>query len=91
MPKKTDTKQKVYLFVCKNPGRNTYEISKSLRMSGGKVRYALYSLEKEGLIKFKIQRSSSRIKKLSYPVDAWKLLPSKIKRELKGLFLKRHK
>lgn len=89
MPKRSNTKEIVYSFICNNPGMSTYEISKRLNMSGGKVRHALYKLEKDGLVKFKSDKRNPRFKKLSYPVDTWKLLPSKIKFELKKFFVRR--
>lgn len=70
------------MFVCQNPGRSTYEISKKLNMSGGRVRHALLRLHKMGLVKFKFVRASSRIKKLTYPVSFFDLLSSRIRREL---------
>lgn len=85
MGRRSDTQQIIYEFVCFNPGKSTYEISKQLKMSGGKVRYALNKLKEMGLIKFKFVKSSYKIKKLSFPIDAWKLLPYSLKRRLKQL------
>ncbi|MCS7105905.1 MAG: ArsR family transcriptional regulator [Candidatus Aenigmarchaeota archaeon] len=85
MPKKSESEYKIYMFVCQNPGLCTYEISKKLMMSGGKVRYFLSKLEKKGLVKFKFDRKNPRIKKLSYPVSTLELLPKKIKILFKNL------
>lgn len=74
------TEEKVYDFVCKRPGLCTYDIQKKLKMSGGRVRHALQQLNNRGLVKFRFVRKSPRIKKLSYPVDAWKLVPAGLKR-----------
>ena len=81
------TEQLVYEFICSNPGKSTYEISKTLRMSGGRVRHALTKLSEKGLIRFKIVRSSYRIKRLSFPIEVWKLLPPRIRKQLKELKL----
>jgi hypothetical protein len=51
-------------------------------MSGGRVRYALSRLAAIGLIKFKFERTNPRIRKLTYPVDAFDLLPKSLKKEL---------
>jgi predicted transcriptional regulator len=72
----------VYDFVCECPGCSTYHISKELGMSGGKIRYFLSRLKHKKLIKFKFERKNPRIKKLSYPVGYWYLLPKTIKMEL---------
>ena len=82
------TEEIIYSFVCKHPGLCTYEISKKLSMTGGRVRYALLKLENVGLIKFKFDRKNPRIKKLCYPVDAWNLLPRNLKKELKSVQIK---
>lgn len=87
MPKEESTKDKVYKFVCENPGMSTYEISKKLQMTGGRVRHVLTTLWKEGLIKFKFERQSPRIRKLSYPVSFVDLLPKSLKKEMKKLQL----
>jgi DNA-binding MarR family transcriptional regulator len=63
----------------------TYEISKRLRMSGGRVRYFLLRLQKKGLVKFKFDRKNPRIKKLTYPLTTLELLPKNIKAQLKFL------
>ncbi|HDJ96731.1 MAG TPA: transcriptional regulator, partial [Candidatus Aenigmarchaeota archaeon] len=55
---KARTQLIVYEFVCKNPGMCTYEISKKLKMSGGRVRHALNQLKKSGLIKFKYEKKN---------------------------------
>jgi len=92
MPKRSSTEDVVYNFVCKNPGKCTYFISKNLNMSGGRVRHALNVLNKKGLIRFKFERKNPRIKKLTYPVSAWRLLPRKIRGQLKKIEVKiRHK
>lgn len=80
---KLTTEQQIYEFVCSNPGKSTYEISKILKMSGGKVRHALMKLKERGLIKFKVVRASYRIKKLSFPTKVWELLPPSLKDQLK--------
>ena len=84
MARKT-TEQVVYEFICSNPGKSTYEISKSLKMTGGRVRHALKKLKERGLIKFRAMRSSYRIKKLSFPINVWKLLPNSLKKQLKQM------
>ncbi|MDI6825701.1 MAG: hypothetical protein QMD36_00695 [Candidatus Aenigmarchaeota archaeon] len=85
MPKESYTEDVVYAFVCRHPGMCTYFISKKLGMTGGRVRYALSKLKEKGLVKFKFERRSTRIKKLTYPVDAWSLLPKVLREELKGM------
>jgi len=82
---KIKTEDRIYAFVCENPGLSTYEISKRLRMTGGRVRYALSKLKESGLIKFKFERTSARVRKLSYPVNAWELLPRTLRQELKKM------
>ena len=72
----------VYEFICKNPGLSTYEISKKLRLSGGKVRYSISKLEKIGLIKCKFVSNPGRIKKLSFPIKSFTLIDRKIKSKL---------
>lgn len=76
------TEQIIYEFICSNPGKSTYEISKTLKMTGGRVRHALNKLKNCGLIKFKFLRESCRVKKLSFPVEFWKLLPKTLRKEL---------
>lgn len=88
MPKKSTAEDVIYKFVCKNPGNCTYYISKKLGMSGGKVRYFLSKLHQKGLIKFKFDRNNPRIRKLTYPVSSWGLLPKDIKRRLKNIIKK---
>lgn len=83
VPKENPAKDKVYEFVCGNPGMCTYDISKRLQMTGGKVRHALTMLSQEGLIKFKFVRQNPRIKKLSYPTNFIELLPGSLKKEIK--------
>jgi predicted transcriptional regulator len=83
------TEEIVYSFVCENPGLCTYEISKKLEMSGGRVRYALKKLEQNGLVKFKFRKENPRIKKLTYPVDVWSLIPKELKPHLLKL-MKKH-
>jgi len=80
-----ETEDIVYEFVCENPGLSTYEISQKLQMSGGRVRYALNSLQKKGLIKFKFEKNNPRIKKLSIAVKAWELLPPALKKKWKSI------
>jgi predicted transcriptional regulator len=79
VPEKEETEDIIYEYVCRNPGKSTYEISKNLRMSGGRVRHFLSSLEKKGLVTFKFVRQSSRIKKLTFPVNSFKLIPKNLK------------
>jgi predicted transcriptional regulator len=79
-----ETEDRIYEDVCKNPGKCTYEISKGLNMSGGKVRHALSSLEQKGLVMFKFVRQSPRIKKLTFPVNDFKLMPKSLKILLKN-------
>ncbi len=81
MTKNSRAMHTVYCYVCSNPGQSTYQISKDLGMTGGNVRHALYELRKEGLIKFKFDKRNPRLKKLTYPVEAWRLLPSRLKFE----------
>jgi len=81
--KEGETEDKVYEFVCENPGKSTYDISKKLNMSGGKVRHALFSLEQKGLVVFKFIRQSPRTKKLTFPVNSFKLIPKDLKNLLK--------
>ncbi len=83
MPRESYTEDIVYAFVCRHPGMCTYEISKKLNMSGGRVRYALKKLKESGLVKFKFVKKNPRIKKLTYPVDAWSLLPKTAKEEMR--------
>ena len=80
--KKSDTCDMVYKFVCRYPGLSTYEISKRLNMSGGRVRHALSRLHQMGLIKFKFERTNPRIRKLTYPVSSFELLSRRIKKKL---------
>jgi predicted transcriptional regulator len=75
---------KVYQLICSNPGLNTYEISKRLKMSGGNVRNALSNLHKKGLILFKFERST-RIRKKCFAVKISHLLPNSLKKEIKNL------
>lgn len=82
MPKKSTAEHEIYKFICENPGYCTYDISKKMGMSGGKVRYFLQRLEKSGLVEFKFERNDPRIRKLTYPVSAWRLLPKNIKSKL---------
>ena len=88
MTKKSSSEEKIYRFVCENPGNCTYTISKKLKMSGGKVRNALSRLKQSGLVKFKFERRSPRIKKLSYPVKTLDLLPRILKKEVSKLKIK---
>jgi len=83
VPRESFTEDIVYAFVCRHPGLSTYEISKKLNMTGGRVRHALSKLKKMGLVKFKFERNNPRIRKLTFPVDAWLLLPKQVKEELK--------
>lgn len=82
MAEKKSGKERIYDFICRNPGNNTYQISKKLCMSGGKVRHALYKLKQDGLIRFKVIRNTPRIQKLCYPVDAMSLLPRALKNKI---------
>jgi len=79
---------KVYQFVCNNPGTNSYQISKKLKMSGGNVRNALNNLHKKGLIFFKFERKSYKIEKKCFAVKLLNLLPKTLKKEIKSLAAK---
>jgi|YelNatPaOPRAMG01_1025707.scaffolds.fasta_scaffold10754_5 predicted transcriptional regulator len=83
MPKKSEAEYKIYSFVCQNPGMCTYEISKRLKMSGGRVRYFLSRLQKKGLVRFKFDKKNPRIKKLTYPLNTLELLPKSIKNKFR--------
>lgn len=83
MPRESYTEDMVYAFVCRHPGMCTYEISKKLKMTGGRVRHALFKLKERGLVKFKFERKNPRIKKLTYPIDTWSLLPKRVREELR--------
>lgn len=85
VPRGSFTEDIVYSFVCRHPGLCTYDISKKLNMSGGRVRYALSKLKKMGLIEFEFERTNPRIRKLTYPVDAWLLLPENLRARLRKL------
>lgn len=85
MGKHGKAEDKVYQFVCKNPGLNTYKISKELKMSGGNVRNALYNLHKKGLIFFKLERKSNKIEKKCFAVKLVNLLPKGLKKQLKSI------
>ncbi|MEM5836199.1 MAG: winged helix-turn-helix domain-containing protein [Candidatus Aenigmatarchaeota archaeon] len=87
MRKHGKAEDKIYQLICSNPGLNTYEISKRLKMSGGNVRNALSNLHKKGLISFKIEKSSVRVRKRCFAVEIAKLLPATFKKEIKA-FLK---
>jgi DNA-binding MarR family transcriptional regulator len=91
MPRESYTEDVVYAFVCRHPGMSTYDISKKLGMTGGRVRHALSKLKEKGLVKFKFERRSARIRKLTYPVDAWSLLPKAAREELKRMVKQRLK
>jgi len=88
MRKHGKTEYRVYKFVCRHPGLSTYEISKKLKMSGGNVRNALSNLHKKGLVFFRFERSNPRIRKLTFPVSVWKLLPRVLRKELKSIVKK---
>ncbi|MDI6798752.1 MAG: helix-turn-helix domain-containing protein [Candidatus Aenigmarchaeota archaeon] len=88
MARESETEDIVYNFVCSKPGMSTYELSKKLNMTGGRVRHALARLEEKGLIKFKFDRHNPRIRKLTFPVDNWSLIPRGLKKELKKLIKK---
>ncbi|MEM7821724.1 MAG: helix-turn-helix domain-containing protein [Candidatus Aenigmatarchaeota archaeon] len=85
MRKHGKAEDKVYQFVCSNPGLNTYEIAKKLKMSGGNVRNALSNLHKKGLITFKFERNNPRIKKLCFAVKHPALVPKELKNKIKDL------
>jgi hypothetical protein len=53
-------------------------------MDGWKVRHALSSLEQEGLVMFKVIKESLRIKKLTFPVSYFKLIPKDLRTSLKN-------
>lgn len=83
MKRNARTVHSVYCYVCSHPGQSTYQISKDLGMTGGSVRHALSELEEEGMIKVKFDRRNPRLRKLTYPVEAFRLLPSRLKFEVK--------
>lgn len=85
MPKKSSSEEKIYRFVCENPGNCTYTISKRLKMSGGRVRNALTRLKEKGLVKFKFERRNPRIRKLSYPTKMWNLVPNSLRKDLRKI------
>ncbi|MCS7106272.1 MAG: winged helix-turn-helix domain-containing protein [Candidatus Aenigmarchaeota archaeon] len=85
MRKHGKAEDKIYQFVCKNPGINSYQISKRLKMSGGNVRAALKNLHKKGLIFFKFERKSYKIEKKCFAVKLVHLLPKVLKKEIKNL------
>ncbi|MEM5852836.1 MAG: helix-turn-helix domain-containing protein [Candidatus Aenigmatarchaeota archaeon] len=85
MGKHGKAEDRVYQFVCKNPGMNTYKISKELKMSGGNVRNALHNLHKKGLIFFKFEKKSNKIEKKCFAVKLMNLLPKTLKRQLKNI------
>jgi predicted transcriptional regulator len=85
MPRHGKAEDKVYQLICSNPGLNTYEISKRLKMSGGNVRNALSNLHKKGLISFKFEKSSTRVRKRCFAVKISRLLPNSLKKEIKNL------
>lgn len=85
MGKHGKAEDRIYQFICKNPGLNTYEISKRLKMSGGNVRNALSNLHKKGLVTFKVEKGSVRVKKRCFAVNIARLLPSSLKKEIKNL------
>lgn len=86
MAKKSFTEDVVYCFVCNNPGMSTYVISKKLGITGGSVRYALSKLKKMKLVKFRFDKKDPRTRKLTYPIDAWRLLPRRLRGELKIIY-----
>lgn len=88
MPKKSPGEEKIYRFVCENPGNCTYTISKRLKMSGGKVRNVLMQLKQKGLVKFKFERHNPRIRKLTYPIRMWELVPKSLEKDARK-FLKK--
>ena len=81
MQKKVFTQDIVYSLICEHPGLCGHEISKKLNMSSGRVYQALKSLKKTGFIITKTTKESKR-KKVCFPVNAFKLLPNKIKKEV---------
>jgi len=86
--RKSETEDILYSFVCSKPGMSTYYIAKKLNMTGGRVRHALARLEEKGLIKFKFDKHNPRIRKLTFPVDNWSLVPKSLRNELKKLIKK---
>jgi predicted transcriptional regulator len=85
MKKSSNTCDVLYEFVCGNPGLCTYDLSKKLNMSGGRIRHALSRLKQMKLIKFKFEKNNPRIRKLTYPINASKLLPRNLREELKKM------
>lgn len=88
MARQSLSQERVYEQVCKHPGLSTYDLSKSLQMSGGRVRYALQKLKEQGLIKFEFDKSGSRTKKLTYPIHMFQLLPNNLRNKLKEVVSK---
>lgn len=85
MSERECTEDMVYDFVCKNPGMCTYIISNRMKMTGGRVRHALSKLKDAGLIEFRFMRQNPRIRKLSYPVSAFRLLPKGLRKDLERI------
>jgi predicted transcriptional regulator len=83
--KSSRTNEIVYEFICNNPGKSTYEISKKLKMTGGRVRHSLSMLHKMGLVTFKWLKQNPRIRKLCFPISAVEILPKSIRKELKNI------
>lgn len=63
----------LYSFICKHPNLSTYELSKKIEWTGGKVRTTIKRLEEAKLIEGKFVREGMRIKKLIVP-SHWKKL-----------------
>jgi len=88
MPRKSSSEEKIYRFVCESPGNCTYTISKRLKMSGGKVRNVLIRLKQKGLVKFKFDRRNPRMRKLTYPVKMWDLIPKNLRKNVRKMVKK---
>ena len=83
MQKKVFTQDVVYSLICEKPGLCGYEISKKLNMSNTRVYTALQILKRNGFIKSKVIKNPVR-KKNYFPVNAFELLPARLKKELRN-------
>lgn len=82
MQKKVFTQDVVYSLICEKPGLCGYEISKKLNMNNGRVHTALFKLRRNGFIKSKVIKNPRR-KKIYFPVNAFEMLPARLKKELR--------
>ena len=65
-----ENQRTVLLFLSKNPGLSTYEISRKMKWSTGKVKWYLIKLLKKGYIKNESRIINGRNNILYYPVKA---------------------